>query len=189
MVQNKEIENLFDTHDEETLMSTLCTIKHYTAYHQHGSNILMTACLYRMSRLVKELVKVKVVDINSRNDYGDTALIIAAGLDTDLVTYLVSHGADPNARNRDGSTALMQAVMYKQLETVKVLQPICDVNITDQYGNTALMIAAKYGYEDIMRLLLPCTNKNIVNDDFDSVYILASTKGIDVEKLIDKEKK
>jgi len=52
----------------------------------------------------------KGLDVNARNEWGETALVIAArdGIDA-LVEILLNNGADPNIRTRAGYSALTMA--------------------------------------------------------------------------------
>lgn len=59
--------------------------------------------------VIKFLLK-RDVDIDARNDQGETALIIAAWYGREeLVELLLSKGADPNIKTREGLTALKVA--------------------------------------------------------------------------------
>jgi ankyrin repeat protein len=82
------------------------------------------------------------------NDFlDDTALIRAASRgDADIVTALITAGADVNAAREDnGDTALMRAALSANVETVTALlsAPSILVNQTNQLGMTALLMAAR----------------------------------------------
>jgi ankyrin repeat protein len=61
-------------------------------------------------------------DVNSADDNGDTALIIAATESSDEVFQtLVERGANPNARGLNGETALHYVAMNGLLDRAKLL--------------------------------------------------------------------
>jgi serine/threonine protein kinase len=63
-------------------------------------------------------------DINTKNEYGSTALMIAAETDrADIVRYLVANGASTSTRNRDGKVGIRIAASGGRQEVVHVLAP------------------------------------------------------------------
>jgi hypothetical protein len=99
------------------------------------------------------------VDVNSKDDYGVTALIDAsfAG-QKEIVELLIIEGADLNAQDNKGDTALMNAAIKGHGEILELLIVNgADVHVKDNSGNTALIDAAKYGREttcDVMTILI-----------------------------------
>jgi len=83
-------------------------------------------------------------DVHARDEYGQTALILAAGNGhTATVERLLAAGADVNARDQNGQTALMFAEGRGHTEMVeRLLAAGADVNARDRNGRTALMLAA-----------------------------------------------
>jgi len=63
------------------------------------------------------------VDIHAANEYGFTALFIAAGRDgnRESLEYLVAHGLDVNSVSRNGATPLYDAVNQNLPSTVELL--------------------------------------------------------------------
>ena len=86
-----------------------------------------TDALLRASRIgnagtVKSLLASPNVDVNGRDEHGNTSLIEAARFGHDeVVTALLTAKADINAKNDEGKTALMLAAEGGHDETVKVL--------------------------------------------------------------------
>lgn len=71
--------------------------------------------------VIKFLLK-RGVDIDARNDQGETALIIAAWYGREeLVELLLKKGADPNVKTREGLTALNVAKVNGYDSIVKKL--------------------------------------------------------------------
>jgi ankyrin repeat protein len=103
-----------------------------------------------------ELIE-KGADINSRDKYGNTALMNASyeGL-MPIVEKLINAGADVNAYDEENNyDALQYAVMKNHLDIVRVLLKAgANPNAQTVNGYTALMDAAMQGNIDILRTLL-----------------------------------
>jgi len=84
-------------------------------------------------------------DVNAKNDYGWTALMMAVFHDhVENAKLLLEAGADVNAKNNRGLTALMMAAQYfhDHVENAELLlEAGADVNVKNNRGQTALMIA------------------------------------------------
>jgi len=105
---------------------------------------------------VRELLA-KGVDVNSKVNYGGTALIFASSEGhLEVVQDLLAKGADVNAKTDNGVTALMQASQSGHLEVAQeLLLKGADANAkTTDDGTTALIWASHYGYLDIVKALL-----------------------------------
>jgi ankyrin repeat protein len=96
-------------------------------------------------------------DINGKDNYGNTALIVASneGI-VNICKFLLEHGANANASNDyDGRTALIVAAM-------RGYKPICElliahganVNLPDKHNQTALMWAARKNHNEVCKLLI-----------------------------------
>ncbi len=104
-----------------------------------------------------EQILSKKVNVNAKNQDGDTPLIIAAVHgDVDVAKALMAKGADINAKGaKDGATPLMVAVYTGDLELAKaLLDKKADLNSVNQDGDTALSIAVRNGEVEIVELLL-----------------------------------
>ena len=103
------------------------------------------------------------------NRVGATPLLMAAkGADTEMITFLATHGADVKATTKQGSNALMLAagveLQYPDedggtgpmaLEAVKATMGFgLDVNALNTAGDTALHGAAYRGWNPIVELLV-----------------------------------
>jgi ankyrin repeat protein len=126
---------------------------HYTA--------LMQASEKGMADVVKALID-KGAEINTRNEDGDSALLIATGNPSGVaaISILLDKEADVTATNNKGRTALMNAAIltgYFGADDIELLiKKGVNVNATDGNGWTALMFAADGQYEnaDVVKKLL-----------------------------------
>jgi TonB family protein len=89
----------------------------------------------------------QAVDVNARDAQGWTALIYSAVKgDTEILSALLSGGADPNAKDESGNTALIHAAEEGHLDQVKaLLRSSPDVNAVNNDGQTALNLALLKG--------------------------------------------
>ena len=71
---------------------------------------------------VREEIKLGA-DVNAKDKYGDTALILAAWYGyTEVAKLLLAAGADVNAKDNGGYTALIWAAYYGHAEIAKMLR-------------------------------------------------------------------
>ncbi len=79
-------------------------------------------------------------DLNQKDDYGSTPLIIATTFGkTAVARQLIEAGADLNATGGDGGTALHGAAFYCRIEIVEALLARgVDLSIRNKFGSTAL---------------------------------------------------
>ena len=93
-------------------------------------------------------------NINARNDFGWTALYLAAlHQHADVVEVLLRHGANVNARNYEGKTALHEAASWGKANVAELLlKHGADPNARDKSGRTALDVAQQEGQSDVVEL-------------------------------------
>ena len=91
-------------------------------------------------KTLKSLLEDKNIDLEQRDEYGSTALILATfNSHTEAVRLLIDHGADINAVGYDGNTALMIAL---SVECTKLLvESGANLEIKNKCGDTALDVA------------------------------------------------
>lgn len=79
-------------------------------------------------------------DLNVKDQYGSTPLIVAATFNKiDAAKLLIDGGADVNSTSNDGSTPLHTAAFYCRVEIVEaLLSKNADKSIRNSYGSTAL---------------------------------------------------
>lgn len=94
-------------------------------------------------------------DVDQPTEYGKTALMAAAGVgDSELVTALLSAGADSNATNHLDGTVLMFAAGSGDPETLRqILATGVAINAQASNGWSAVMMATAKNHADLLRKL------------------------------------
>jgi hypothetical protein len=96
----------------------------------------------------------KSVNINAKDDYGDTALIKASnrGHSAIVAVLLQNEDLDVNLQDRDGKTALFWAssIGYDAIVVELLKRVDVDVSLRDDRNTTALDEATRFGYTDII---------------------------------------
>jgi len=118
--------------------------------------------------MVKMLLEEEGADVNARNRYDNTPLMIAIrNGHTEIARMLIDRGADVNIKSNDGKTALLWASLRGQTEIVRLLiQNGADVSVKkDNDGNTALLWASRNSHIEIAELLSRRIADVIVRDN------------------------
>lgn len=123
-------------------------------------------------------------DINSRDEEGATALMLAAGKGySGMVEMLLQAGAEVDAADLRGWTALMKALFnYEQNkgfpEIVSTLIDAgADIEHKVAYGTRPLMIAAGYGEARVVEVLIAAgVDVNAENEGGRTAQTIAETK-------------
>ena len=94
--------------------------------------------------------------VNSRDDKGETGLIVAiARRDDEWTGFLLNQGADPNLAARNGETPLIAAARVGYLDAAAELIRLgAKVDTTNRMGETALIVAVQQRQTQIVKLLL-----------------------------------
>lgn len=98
----------------------------------------------------------KGVDLEQRDDAGNTALITAADSRSykGVVKELVRAGADVNAENKRGDTALHLALKWGDQESsIFLIKKGADYNHANNAGVTPAQLAAEKGYDTLLELM------------------------------------
>eukprot|EP00051_Salpingoeca_urceolata_P020614 m.311459 g.311459 ORF g.311459 m.311459 type:complete len:606 (-) comp19653_c0_seq2:50-1867(-) len=124
-----------------------------------GQTPLFFACLgAHAGAVVRWLVREGGADVNRRDAFQQTPLfVLAAKGNTDVMCWLLDHGADPSLVDHQGQTALFAAVGRGRLETATALAAATrdlNIDLRDHSGKTMLSIAAAKGYLGLVQWLL-----------------------------------
>ncbi|XP_067685768.1 ankyrin-3-like [Haliotis asinina] len=123
---------------------------------RYGDNILHKACIGGDKEIAKHVLKLHIVDINSRGSKGMAALLYAAEYsDGDMFDLLLRNGADPSVVNNDGNNALHLACEEGANDIVESVLSQSIVNITakNNKGLNAAEIARGNGHLSTAKLL------------------------------------
>ncbi|XP_067667458.1 ankyrin repeat domain-containing protein 50-like [Haliotis asinina] len=127
------------------------------------NNILHMACYGGHIAIVKFVLSLHIVNINSREHYGRTCVMIAAYRGRmDVLKYIVRRGGDVSLLDKTGDNVLHLACRGGHVEMVKYIisQDTVDINSKGRGGRTVLMVAARLGYRNIFDLC-ECAGCNV----------------------------
>ena len=124
---------------------------------------LHLAAMHNRTDTLDYLCKQPGIDVNIRDDAGQTPLILAVKHNQVAAIKLLCQqpGIDVNAKNNLGQQPLQLAVKLNHKESVQHLsqQPGIALNARDETGQTLLMLAVRNSYTSAMRSL--CAQKKI----------------------------
>ncbi|MDR3001909.1 MAG: ankyrin repeat domain-containing protein [Fibromonadaceae bacterium] len=106
---------------------------------------------------LKYFLEEKGVDVNTQDEYGQTALHVAVSNESlEVVKFLVSKGSNVNMEEADGKTPLHLAATYNNnVEVAKILiSNGAKVNATNKWGYTPLHNAATGESIELVRFLV-----------------------------------
>ncbi|XP_071086114.1 ankyrin repeat domain-containing protein 50-like isoform X2 [Haliotis cracherodii] len=121
-----------------------------------GDNVLHYACYGGHIGIVRDVIANTIIDINSSDMYGRTAMMVAAEHGhIEVFDFLVRKGCDISHIDKEGNNILHVACRGGHVEMVEHVLPQgdFDINCKGQYGRTPLMLAAFYGHIDVYDLL------------------------------------
>jgi len=154
----------------------------------------ITAVQKRDGDKATELVEKHPTIIDTKDDKGDTGLIIAIrGDDTDWTGFLLRKGADPNLAGAGGDTPLIAAAKTGFDQAVGWLLGLgAKVDMTNRKGETPLIIAVQQRDERMVKALLdagadPDRTDNIAGYSARD-YASRDPRARDILKLIENKK-
>jgi len=94
--------------------------------------------------------------VNTRNVWGQTALIVAArDTDGEIIDFLLEEGAHIDAQDSSGTTALMVAAKHGRFHTVsRLLAEGADPTLKDNFGHDALLHSKHSGCYNTTTILV-----------------------------------
>ncbi|XP_046548229.1 ankyrin repeat and KH domain-containing protein mask-like [Haliotis rubra] len=151
-----------------------------------GNNVLHSACDGGDLEIVKLIVSMNVVDINSRGWRSRTPVMAAARRGhSDVVEFLVGRGVNVSLVDRDGNNVLHSTCYGGDLETVKLIvsMNVVDINSRGEYSTTPVMVAAYNGHSDVVEFLV-CRRANVsLVDGFGNNILHWACDGGDLETM------
>ncbi|MEG4173133.1 MULTISPECIES: ankyrin repeat domain-containing protein [unclassified Microcoleus] len=136
-----------------------------------GANIVIRDSINRTPlhyAATKEVATLLMLDINARDQYGDTPLHLAVQNNRpEIVSLLIANGAKVNVENASGNTPLHLAVQNNRPEIVSFLIANgAKVNVENASGNTPLHLAVQNNRPEIVSFLIANGAKvNVKNND------------------------
>lgn len=133
----------------------------------NGTTPLMLACMGEFKDMIDLLIE-NGADVNKSDHNNWTPLLAYANSKYDnpnIISFLISKGADKNALTKDRVSSLMMASFRGHLNIVEHLLELgMDVNHADIYGKTAIFSACLSGDMDIVRTLIDNGADTLVSD-------------------------
>lgn len=124
---------------------------------EKGQNAVLLAMKHKNIEIMK-LLKEYDADLNIKQPNGESLLNYAINkeMPTEIVTLLISGGADVNATDVDGSLPLIKAIEQNNIELLQqLLDADADVHKTDERGENALSYILRHSVEpEIEELVL-----------------------------------
>ncbi|MCL2103738.1 MAG: ankyrin repeat domain-containing protein [Kiritimatiellaeota bacterium] len=150
---------------------------------EDGCTLLMHAVKCGTVDEVKGLLSAGI-DVNAKNERGETALLIAsfagtdAWTDADIFKILLSAGADVNVMDKSGHTALYWVAMAGNTDIVKMLLIAgANVNVVGDFG-PILVAAVGHGRLETVQILLSAgTDVNAENESGHTALYYAAYGG------------
>jgi 5-methylcytosine-specific restriction endonuclease McrBC regulatory subunit McrC len=145
-------------------------------------------------KIVQHLLVNEKVNVNSRLNHGETALMLASMKgNIKIVKLLLEYEANPNLQEEYGFTALMLASMKGNIKIVKLLLEYeANPNLQNKDGWTALMFASKVknlifdGFRnlDIVKLLLKHGADPNLQTEYGEIALMFGFKHIEIFKVL-----
>ena len=151
---------------------------------KNDDSVFHLACKYSHTHIVDIILSELVINVNSRDNNGETALhVVCRSGNNKIFTLLLGKGADVTVTDKDGNTPLHLACQTGSLEICQeILKKGCDINAKNKNGDTPLFIACKYCHFYILQLLInePEIKISERNDNRDTLlHVLCRSPGCD----------
>ncbi len=135
-----------------------------SAYSADGFTALALACYFGQAATLKMLIEAGA-DVNAISQNGANLRPLhgaVAGSHTEVVSILLSAGADPNVRQRGGWTPLHGAANHGDTELVSILLNAgVEKSAKSDDGKTAHDMAAAKNHADVLALLKPIHDSHV----------------------------
>ncbi|XP_067685419.1 putative ankyrin repeat protein RF_0381 [Haliotis asinina] len=154
-----------------------------------GNGVLHLACEGGNVDIVKFVVTIHIVDVNTRADDGRTPVLTAAAFGHSTVfEYLVKCGADLSVVDNDYNNIFHLACAGGDMDIVKYVFKLNEeyINQRAAYGQTPALIAAASGHSAVLEYLVKRgANVLAVDDHGDNILHVACEEGdMDTVKFV-----
>ncbi|XP_048253945.1 ankyrin repeat domain-containing protein 50-like, partial [Haliotis rufescens] len=154
-----------------------------------GDNILHISCRGGHVRMVKYIISLNIVDINSRGQRERTSVIMAALFGhREVFDICACAGGNVSQVDAEGSSILHMACFGGHVEMVKYIfsQNITDINSRGMHGMTPLHLAAREGHREVFELVVDKGSDTSLEDiNGDNILHLACIGGnVEIVKYI-----
>ncbi|UKZ69090.1 uncharacterized protein TrAtP1_010103 [Trichoderma atroviride] len=152
------------------------------------STLLPWEAKKRYEDIAKLLLAKDGIDVNIRDNYGQSVLLWAAknGYDTSIDLLVKSDGIDINAKDDLNNSALSLAVAKGHTAVVKLLLSHINLDVVNEDGNghTPLWLAVETGNETVVELLLEGTTKHRESINYGLLKKAASERKVRIFELL-----
>lgn len=186
-LRNTEVLSCETSNSNSNSNSICCDNSTYTS----SVNGRLSLAVWRgQLELVKLLISQESIDINSVDEYGNTAIVLAAmNGHIEIIKYLTNHGGNIHSITNDDCNAVIVVAMYGQLETLTYLiSQGVNSKSSNSYGYTALMVAVENNHTEIVKYLISvkadCTAVNVFGSN--SITIAAACGHLEIIKILDQ---
>ncbi|KAF3317028.1 hypothetical protein TWF173_001034 [Orbilia oligospora] len=159
-------------------------------YRINGMQALHVAAYYGLTRAVGVLLAERRLNLEAKENYGQTPLsLAAAGGHKDVVELLIKGGANLEAKDRYNETPLYVAISNRRETVTKLLiESGGDVSIKNRFNTTLIKAAIKAEHEGITRLLIERMMDVEVEGQYPPIACIAARYGYEdtMKQLIER---
>jgi hypothetical protein len=158
-MNNSKPKSISISHDEESMLAAMRALlqkKGPAVIDSNGNSPLIWAVYNNNISIIRALVELHGLPLNSQNFEGETALSVAVmNNNYDVAKFLIERGADLNVANCRSETPLHQAVVLGNIEMTRLLvEEGSYIDAEDECGETPLHFAVREDKTDIVDYLL-----------------------------------
>ena len=160
-----------------------------TIQNTDGKSVLFFAIEKRNRDIIKQILDLKVIDLEQRDIDGRTLLqnIVMLG-HNEMAKILITYGANTNNTDNKNRNVLFDALSYGDQGFIQYLLNLesLELNLLDEDGNSIMHHVEVIKDDDIAKkLLIAGADPTIKNKNGESFLLTTALKGLDGEELID----
>lgn len=144
-----------------------------------GTTVLMQACSRREKKEIVKLLLEAGANPNTKNNSGETALMVDLNFSGQYADILMEHGANINECSKNGTTALAIAAAYGSPETLKkILSYKPNLNITDDHMKDVMFSSVRNNNIEVIDILVKAgVTVNLQDDEGQNALLYAAYFG------------